>query len=182
MKLKDACSLGEKLWPTSVNFNCSFVSDYLGLLQLQHAKPPCPLSTPGIYSNSCHWVSDTLQPSHPLSSPSPPTFTLSQHHTMDSYKWVSSSYQVAKVALTRWTFVGKVMSLLFNMLSRLIITFLPRSKHLLISWLQLPSAVILSPPSPQSNKVFLCFHYFPIYLPWSDGTRCYDLTFLNVEF
>ena len=50
------------------------------------------------------------------------------------------------VALTRWTFVGKVMSLLFNMLSRLVIPFLPRSKRLLISWLQSPSAVILEPP------------------------------------
>ena len=50
------------------------------------------------------------------------------------------------IALTRQTFVGKVMSLLFNMLSRLVITFLPRSKHLLISWLQSPSAVILEPP------------------------------------
>ena len=50
------------------------------------------------------------------------------------------------VALTRWTFVGKVMSLLFNMVSRLVITFLPRSKRLLISWLQSPSAVILEPP------------------------------------
>ena len=50
------------------------------------------------------------------------------------------------IALTRWTFVGKVMSLLFNMLSRLVKTFLPRSKHLLISWLQSPSAVILEPP------------------------------------
>ena len=50
------------------------------------------------------------------------------------------------IALTRWTSVGKVMSLLFNMLSRLVITFLPRSKHLLISWLQSPSAVILGPP------------------------------------
>ena len=49
------------------------------------------------------------------------------------------------MALTRWTFVGKVMSLLFNMLSRLVITFLPRSKHLLISWLQSVSAVILEP-------------------------------------
>ena len=47
------------------------------------------------------------------------------------------------IALTRWTFVGKVLSLLFNMLSRLVIAFLPRSKHLLISWLQSPSAVIL---------------------------------------
>ena len=50
------------------------------------------------------------------------------------------------IALTRWTFVGKVMSLLFNMLSRLVIAFLPQSKHLLISWLQSPSAVILEPP------------------------------------
>uniref|UniRef100_A0AC11DKY6 Uncharacterized protein n=2 Tax=Ovis aries TaxID=9940 RepID=A0AC11DKY6_SHEEP len=54
------------------------------------------------------------------------------------------------IALTRWTFVGKVMSLLLNMLSRLVITFLPRSKRLLISWLQSPSAVILEPPK---NKV-----------------------------
>ena len=50
------------------------------------------------------------------------------------------------IALTRWTFAGKVMSLLFNMLSRLVITFPPRSKHLLISWLQSPSEVILEPP------------------------------------
>jgi len=65
------------------------------------------------------------------------------------------------VALTRWTFVGKVMSLLFNMLSRLVTVFLPRSKCLLISWLHSPSAVIL---------------------PWSDGTKCHDLSFLNAEF
>ena len=81
------------------------------------------------------------------------------------------------IALTRWTFIGKVTSLLFNMLSRLVIAFLPRSKCLLISWLQLPYVVILESP----NKVFLCFHCFPIYLPWSDGTRRHDL-FLNVEF
>ena len=56
------------------------------------------------------------------------------------------------IALTRWTFVGKVMSLLFNMLSRLVIAFLPRSKCLLISWLQLPSAVILDPPTPPQIK------------------------------
>ena len=82
------------------------------------------------------------------------------------------------IALTRQTFVGKVMSLLFNMLSRLVITFLPRSKRLLISWLQSPSAVILEPP----KIVYHCFHCFPIYLPWNDGTRCHDLSFLNVEF
>ena len=82
------------------------------------------------------------------------------------------------IALTRWTFVGKVISLLFNMLSRLVIAFLPRSKCLLISWLQSPSAVILEPEKVVSH----CFHYFPIYLPWNDGTRCHDLSFLNVEF
>ena len=57
------------------------------------------------------------------------------------------------IALTRWTFVGKVMSLLFNMLSRLVIAFLPRSKHLLISWLQSPSAVILEPKKIKSAIV-----------------------------
>ena len=57
------------------------------------------------------------------------------------------------IALTRWTIVGKVISLLFNMLSRLIITFLPRGKHLLISWLQSPSAVILEPPKIKSLTV-----------------------------
>ena len=66
------------------------------------------------------------------------------------------------IALTRWTFVDKVMSLLFNMLSKLVIAFLPRSKRLFISWLQSPSAVILEPPN---NKVCHCFHCFPIYLP-----------------
>ena len=83
------------------------------------------------------------------------------------------------IALTRRTFVGKVMmSPLFKVLSRLIIAFLPRSKHLLISWLQSPLAVILEP------KKIVChyFHCFPIYLPWSDGTRYHDLSFLNVEF
>ena len=57
------------------------------------------------------------------------------------------------IALARWAFVGKVISLLFNMLSRLVITFLPRSQHLLISWLQSPSAVILEPPKIKSDTV-----------------------------
>ena len=65
------------------------------------------------------------------------------------------------IALTRWTFVGKVMSLLFNKLLWLVITFLPRNKHLLISWLQSLSAVILEPQKIKSH----CFHCFPIYLP-----------------
>ena len=66
------------------------------------------------------------------------------------------------IGLIRWTFVGKVMSLLFNMLSRLVIIFLPRRKHLLISWLQSPSAVILEPKQIKSATVS---SLFPIYLP-----------------
>ena len=81
------------------------------------------------------------------------------------------------IALTRLTFVGKVMSLVFNMLSRFVITFLPRSKLLLISWLQSPSAMILDLKKWVCHS-FLCL---PIYLPWSDGARCHDLSFLNVE-
>ena len=81
-------------------------------------------------------------------------------------------------ALTRQTFVGKVTSLLFNMLSRLVIAFLPRSKHLLISWLQSSSAVILEPKRIVSH----CFHCSSIYLLWSDGTGCHRSSFLNAEF
>ena len=66
------------------------------------------------------------------------------------------------IALTRWTFVGKVMSLLLNMLSRLVITFLPRSKCLLISWLQPPSAVILEPKKVKSDTVSTVPHLFPM--------------------
>ena len=83
--------------------------------------------------------------------------SLLQHHSSKaSIRWCSAFFIVQlshpymttgkTIALTRWTFVGNVMSLLLNMLSRLVITFLPRSKHLLISWLQSPSAVILEPP------------------------------------
>ena len=81
------------------------------------------------------------------------------------------------IALTRQTFAGRVTSLLFNMLSRLIIIFLPRSKYLLLSWLPSPSTVILETKKIVSH----CFHCCPIYLPWSDGTGCHDLSFLNVE-
>ena len=83
------------------------------------------------------------------------------------------------IALTIQTFVGKMTSLLFNTLSRFVITFLPRSKHLLISWPQSPSPVILEPKKIKSVTVSILP---PIYLPWSDGTRYHDLSFLNVEF
>ena len=92
-----------------------------------------------------------------------------QHSSKASILWCSAFFTVQlshpymttgkTIALTRQTFVDKVMSLLLNMLSRLVIAFLPKSKCLLISWLQSPSAVILEPPK---NKVCHCF---PIYLP-----------------
>ena len=82
------------------------------------------------------------------------------------------------IAFTIQTFVSKMTSLLFNMLSRLVIAFLPRSKHLLILWLQSPSEVILEP----KKIVCLCFYCFPVYLPWSDGTRCHDLVFWMMSF
>ena len=83
------------------------------------------------------------------------------------------------IALINQTFVGKVVSLFLNILSRLVIAFLPRSKHLLISWLQSPSAVILEPKKIKFNTLS---KFYPFYLPRSDGTGFDDLQFLNVEF
>ena len=82
------------------------------------------------------------------------------------------------IALIRQNFVGKIMSLLFNMLSRLVIAFLPRSKRLLISWLQSPSAGTLEPKKQKSLTVstvspFICHEVM--------GPECHDLSFLNVE-
>ena len=87
------------------------------------------------------------------------------------------------IALTRWTYVGKIMSLLLNMLSRLVITFLPRSKRLLISWLQSPSAVILEPPTPQkkSDTVSTVSPVSPSISHEVMGPDAHDLRFLNVE-
>ena len=194
-----------------------------------------------------HWIGDAIQPSHPLSSPSPPasiftsikvfsnesvlrirwptywsfSFSISpsneytrlisfrmewldllagqgtlksllQHHRSKASIFRHSAFFIVQfshphpymttgktITLTRQNCVGKVMSLLCNMLSRLVIAFIPRSEHLLISWLQSPSAVILE---PQKNKVWHGFYCFPIYLPWSDRTRCHELSCLNVEF
>ena len=79
----------------AVQFSCSVNPDSLGPHGLQHAKPSCPSPTPGVYSTHVHWVSDAIQPSHVLSSPSPPAFNLFQHQGL--FQWVSSSHQVAKV-------------------------------------------------------------------------------------
>ena len=109
------------------------------------------------------------------------------HNSKASILWHSAFFMVQlshpymtpgkTIALTTQICVGKVMSLLFNKPSKMIITFLPRSKCLLISWLQSASAVILEAP----KIVCHCFHCFPVYLPWSGGTGCGDLSFLNVE-
>ena len=207
-------------------------------------------STPGFPGLHCipefaqTHVSDAIQPSHPLSPPSP-AFSLSQHQGL--FQWVGPSHQVARVlelqlkhqsfqwifnvdflwdwlvwspcsprdsqesfpapqfesinslalsllygtpltpyttigktiALTVWTFVSKVMSLFFNILSRFVIACLPRSEYLLISW---AAVTILNDSGAQENKLYHYLHFFSIYLPWSIGTRCHDLSFLNVEF
>ena len=97
--------------------------------------------------------------------------SLLQHHSSKASILQHSAFVIVQlshpcmttgktIALTRWTFVNKVMSLLFNMLSRLIIAFLPRSKSLLILWLQSPSAVILEPPKIKSLTVSIVYHQF----------------------
>ena len=117
----------------------------------------CPSSEhPGLISFRMNWL-DPLAVQGTLKS-------LLQHHSSNaSIFWLSAFFTVQlshpymttgkTIALIRWTFVGKVMSLLFKMLSRLVITFLPRRKHLLISWLQSPSAVILEPKTIKSDTV-----------------------------
>ena len=112
---------------------------------------------------------------------------LQYHSSKASILWHSASFMVQlshpymttrkTIALTILPFVGKVMSLLFNMLSRFVTAFLPKSKCLLISWLQ--SAVILE---SKKIKSFTVYTFPSIYLPWSDGIRCHDLRFLNVGF
>ena len=119
---------------------------------------------PGLFSFRMDWL-DLLAVQETLKS-------LLQHHSLKASILQHSAFftiQLSQpymttgktIALTRQTFVGKVMSLLFNMLSRLAISLLPRSKRHLISWLQSPSAVILEPQKIKSDS----FHCFPIYFP-----------------
>ena len=118
---------------------------------------------PGLISFRMDWL-DLLAVQGTLKS-------LLQHHSSKtSILWLSAFFTVQlshpymttgkTIALTRQTFVGKVISLFLNMLSRLVITFLPRSKRLLISWLQSPSAVILEPPKIKSDTFPLFPHLF----------------------
>ena len=114
--------------------------------------------------------------------------SLLQHHSSKaSILWCSAFFIVQlshqhmttgkTIALTRQTFVGRVTSLLSNMLSRLAITFRPRNKRLNF----MAAVTICSDFGAPQNKVWHCFHCFPIYFPWSGGTGCHDLRFLNVE-
>ena len=106
-----------------------------------------------------------------------PNTTVQKHQFFDAQPFYSPTltsihYYWKTIALTIWIFVSKLISLLFNMLPRFVIAFLPRSKRLLISWLQSPSC---SDFRAQENKICKCFHFLPICLPWSHGTRCHDL-------
>ena len=131
---------------------------------------------PGLISFTMDWL-DLLAVQGTLKS-------LLQHHSSKASILQCSAFFTVQlshpymttgktIALTRRTFVGKVMSLLFKMPSRLVITFLPRSKRLLISWLQSPSAVILEPPQIKSAAVST--------VSPSICHRCHNLCFLNVE-
>ena len=126
---------------------------------------------PGLISFRMDWF-DLLEIQGTLKS-------LLQHHSSKaSILWCSAFFMIQlshphmttgkTIALTRWTFVGKVMSLLFKMPSRLVRAFFPRSKCLFNSWLQSPSAVILE--LKKIKNVYHCFHCFTIYLLWSDVT------------
>ena len=138
-------------WPKYWSFSFSFSpsNEYLGLISFR-----------------MDWLDLLVRVQGTLKS-------LLQHHSSKaSVLWCSAFFIVQlshpyvttgkTIALTRRTCVGKVMSLLFNMLSRLVIAVFLRSKHLLISWLQSPSAVIFG---AFQNKFSHCFHCFPIYLP-----------------
>ena len=137
---------------------------------------------PGLISFRMDWL-DLLAVQGTLKS-------LLQHHSSKASilqcsalftVWLSHPYMTTgkTIALTRRTFVDKVMSMLFNMLYRLVIAFLPRSKHLLISWLQSLSTLILE--AKGWGEICHYFHFPPIYLPWTDGDRYHDLSILNVE-
>ena len=134
-----------KYWSFSFSINCSnehpglisFRMDWLDLLAVQGTLKSLLQHHSSKASILRHSASFTVQLSHP---------------------YITNG---KAIALIRRTFVNKVMSVLFNVLSRLVITFLPRSKRLLISWLQSPSAVILEPPKIVSHS----FHCLPIYFP-----------------
>jgi len=215
---------------------------------MNHSTPCLPVhhQLPEFTQTHVHWVGDAIQPSHPLSFPSPPALNLSsirvfsnesalrirwpkywsfsfninpsnehprlisfrmdwldllavqgtlksllQHHTSKASILQCSAFFIVQlshpymttgktITLTKWIFVDKVMCLLLNMLSRLVITFLPRSKSLLISWLQSPSAVILEPHKIKSDTVSTVSPSNSLkwwdHMPWSLSSECWALS------
>ena len=153
-------------WTKYWSFNINSSSEYSGLISFR------------IYWFNLLAVQGTLKS------------LLQYHSSKASIHWCSTFFIVQLtypyittgkiIALSIWTFVGKVMSLLFNMLSRLVIAFLTRSKHLLISLLQSSSAVILESPKIKSLSLFPLSP--PSISPEVRGTGCHDPHFLNVEF
>ena len=110
--------------------------------------------------------------------------TIQKHHFLGAQPslWSNSHPSMTtrkNIVLTIWTFVGKVMSLLFNTLSEFVIAFHPKSKHLLILWLKSLSIVIVETKKIKSVQ---CFYFSPICLPWRHGTWCHDLSFLMLSF
>ena len=153
-------------WPQywSFRFNISPSNEYSGLISFRLAGLISLLS-----KELSRVFSIITAQKHQFLSDQPSLWSNSHIHT-----WTIGK----TIALTIQTFVGKVMSLLFNTLSRFVIAFLPKSKHLLISWLQSPSTVIFA---AHGNKICHRFYFFPIYFPWSDGTGCHYLRFLNFK-
>ena len=136
---------------------------------------------PGLISFRLDWLDLLGSPRDSQeSSPTPQFKSINSLHSVFFIVQLSHPYMTTgkTIALTRRTFVGKVVSLLFNMLSRLVITFLPRSKRLLISWLQSPSAVILEPPKIKSATVSTVS---PSVCHEVMGLDAVILSFLNVE-
>ena len=156
------CIRWPKYW--SFSFNISHFNDYSGLISFR-----------------IDWL-DLLAVQENLKC-------LFQHHSskasvlqLSAFFMVQHSHPYMTtgktIALTIWTFVSKVMSLLFNTLSRFVIAFLPRDRCLNF----MAAVNIFSYFGAQENQVSHCFHCLPIYLPISDGTGYHDLSFLNVEF
>ena len=151
---------GQKDW--SLSFSISPSNEYSGLISFR---------IDWLYLLAVQWTLKSLLQKHSSKA-------LILQHSAFFMVQLSHLYMTTgkTIALTRWTYISKMMSLLFNILSRLVIAFLPRSKHLLVSWLQSPSAVILEPKKIKSVTVS---NFFPIYLPWSDGTGCHDLRYFE---
>ena len=128
---------------SSVELSCSAMSDCFWSHGLQHTSLPCPSSTPGACSNSCHWVSDVIQLSHSLSSPSPPAFNLSQHQGL--FKRFSSLHQVARVLELQ--FQNQTFQWIF------------RSDQIRMDWLYLPAV-------QGTLKSFLQYHNSKTSILW----------------